>query len=53
MIFKFGSQEANTKYRLVYNDDNNTNHSVNFDTPSKKSYIKKDDQIVKAYVKNI
>ena len=43
--------KANTKYRLVYNDDNNTNHSVNFDTPSKKSYIKKDDQIVKAYVK--
>ena len=45
--------KANTKYRLVYNDDNNTDYSVNFDTPSKKSYIKKDDQIVKAYVKNI
>ena len=43
--------KANTKYRLVYNDDNNTNYSVNFDTPSKKSYLKKDDQIVKAYVK--
>ena len=43
--------KANTKYRLVYNDDNNTDYSVNFDTPSKKSYLKKDDQIVKAYVK--
>ena len=42
--------KANTKYRLVYND-NNTDYSVNFDTPSKKSYLKKDDQIVKAYVK--
>ena len=43
--------KANTKYRLVYNDDNNTDYIVNFDTPSKKSYLKKDDQIVKAYVK--
>lgn len=43
--------KANTKYRLVYKDDNNTDYSVNFDTPSKKAYIKKDDQIVKAFVK--
>jgi len=43
--------KANTKYRLVYKDDNNIDYSVNFDTPSKKAYIKKDDQIVKAFVK--
>ncbi len=46
------SGKANTKYRVVYNGVKNAEYSANFNTPSKKAYIKSDDKIVKTYIRN-
>ena len=46
------SGKANTKYRVVYNGVKDAEYSANFDTPSKKDDIKKDDKIVKTYIRN-
>ena len=46
------SGKANTKYRVVYNGVKDAEYSANFDTPSKKADIKKDDKIVKTYIRN-